>query len=901
MRRLFVLILLLLLAANAAARSYTASDKALRPGWWYDPDRAGWAFTLSPAGDELAGTLLTFDSRGEATWYLAVGRGNGTTWTLPVTRHLWNVAANAPGATETVGSFTFTLVAEGRAHARWSIAGESGEADLELLELAPGYSAEDRSGHWFDPREPGHGYTVYSQGSWLTVVHYGYDAEGRPRWVYADNHGEPARRQMEALYFRRACASCDATVHSAGRLTMDLPFEDAGTASLSLALPAPLSGGFVRPTRAINLISDLPSGRANPESLARFKNATALADYLRAGIAQRGYGVPSCAIDFSPAPSGVAPTASATNVQEAGVDEADLVESDGEYTYAIATNSSAPRTPWMLRTHRLRTDIADLEPASDVPFPYDPAAGQPAPEGLYLVEPGAGAPRRLAAVRGSRGYYAIGFGFGGCGSTGGTTELELYGLGDRGRPALENRIVVDGALVASRRIGRTVYLVTRFVPTVPGLSYAPRDPAAVARNEQALALTPLERLVATIRVGNGTAVPLPAPETTLLPPLPPRDRVPVLVTVTAIPLDDPSAHRSITVVGDDDGVYVSTSSLYLATSRVRATFEGNAYRYPAEYFTDFHRIDLARLAYASSGTAPGTLGGNPDAKQFHMSEHAGHFRVLTEQYDGDSTLNRLFVFREDAAARRLDEIARLPNATRPAAIGKEHELLYAIRFAGDRAYAVTFLKVDPLYAIDLSDPRDPKLVGALDMPGFSAYLHPLPGGRLLGVGKDAVSSTVTGDDGTFAWYQGIKVALFDVTNAAAPRQVADRQIGLRGSSSALLYDHHAFATLESGATTRIAVPVTVHDLVPPAVPSSDPRTFYPFSWTGLALYELDGTGQLVDRGQLVATRYTDPTDYALRYGHDARPLIAGSAIYLFQGGGWYGAPWNAPHLRSPRR
>ena len=56
---------------------------------------------------------------------------------------------------------------------------------------------------------------MYSQGSWLTVVHYGYDASGQPRWVYADNHGEPARRQMDAVYFRRACAGCDATVHHA--------------------------------------------------------------------------------------------------------------------------------------------------------------------------------------------------------------------------------------------------------------------------------------------------------------------------------------------------------------------------------------------------------------------------------------------------------------------------------------------------------------------------------------------------------------------------------------------------------------------------------------------------------------------------------------------------------------
>ncbi|HVF34293.1 MAG TPA: beta-propeller domain-containing protein, partial [Candidatus Saccharimonadia bacterium] len=427
MGRLLLFVLFFVAASLAHARSYTASDKPLRPGWWYDPERAGWAFTLSPSGDQLAGTLLTFDAEGEATWYLAVGPGDGRTWTLPVTRHLWDTAAGRPLRTETVGTFTFTLEGEGRARASWTIAGESGSAALKPLELAPGYSAEDRSGHWFPQSEPGHGYTVYSQGDWLTLVHYGYDAAGKPRWVYADNHGEPARKKLDAVYFRRTCASCDATVHAAGSITVDLPLEHEGTAALALSLPAPLTGGFTRPVQPIHLMSDPPSGRVHPAALARFASDVTLRDYLGAALERTGGASSLCyGIDFSPAPAG-ARTSSSTNTQEADVDELDLVDNDGEYVYSICP--ATPIQPARLRTHRLQPASADLTLESDIVVERDRNA--PQPEGIFLVEASEG-PRLLALVSADET---------GCGPIDAETVLEIRGLAERGRPSLRDRLV----------------------------------------------------------------------------------------------------------------------------------------------------------------------------------------------------------------------------------------------------------------------------------------------------------------------------------------------------------------------------------------------------------------------------------------------------------------------------
>lgn len=876
MRRLFVLCLLLLLAANAAARSYTASDKPLRPGWWYDPQRAGWAFTLSPAGDELAGTLLTFDSRGEATWYLAIGRGDGRSWTLPVTRHLWDVAANRPGATENVGTFTFTLLAEGRAHARWSIAGETGEADLEPLELAPGYSAEDRSGHWFDPREPGHGYTVYSQGAWLNVVHYGYDAAGQPRWVYADNHGEPARRQMEALYFRRACATCDATVHNAGRMTINLPLEHAGTASLQLALPAPLSGGFQRNTHAIELISDLPSGRAHPAALARFATDTTLRDYLRDAIALTGGASTFCyGIDFSPQPAG-ARNSSVTNTQEADVDEADLVDSDGEYVYSLfpLTSVAASR----LRTHRLRTQAHDLELVSEVSL--ESRTDQPQPVGLYLVEPVDGP--RLVAVVGEDNAA--------CSTRKPTTEVELYGLADRGRPVLRDRLVLEGGLVASRRIGRTLLVVTRHFASVPGLAYGGGSPATLARNREILARTPLDGLVPHASLNGGAPVALVAPATTLLPPLAYNIREDWLLTVTAIPLDDPGAHRSLSVIGQDSAVYVSTGSLYLATTRYAAA---NAPGFaPPEYFTDVHRIGLAPLRYRASGSVRGYIGDAGEDKPFRFSEHDGRLRVLSDVWAPLSSFGRyeLAVLEEDSATRRLLPVGVLPNARRPQPIGKPGETLRAIRYVGPRAYAVTFRQIDPLYAIDLSDPRDPYIAAELEVPGFSSYLHPMPNGVLLGVGLDASATGVT---------QGVKVASFDAASPAALRVVSQHIAGGSGSWTQLMGDHRAFASLApSGRPRRIAL----HAFVRGGPNPLDTTTF-----DGLLTYDVDPSGLLTPRGEVRAP-LSQPVSYDLRlpdgrpYGSSrVRSILADDAVYLYRGGWWFGTRWGATTPMTPPR
>ena len=103
------------------------------------------------------------------------------------------------------------------------------------------------------------------------------------------------------------------------------------------------------------------------------------------------------------------------------------------------------------------------------------------------------------------------------------------------------------------------------------------------------------------------------------------------------------------------------------------------------------------------------------------------------------------------------------------------ERIYAVRFMGERGYVVTFRQVDPLYTLDLSDPTAPKVVGELKIPGYSAYLHPVGDNLLLGIGREG---------------SGVKASLFDVSNMAAPTQVAQLMFG--SGNTAVEFEPHAF-------------------------------------------------------------------------------------------------------------
>ncbi len=231
------------------------------------------------------------------------------------------------------------------------------------------------------------------------------------------------------------------------------------------------------------------------------------------------------------------------------------------------------------------------------------------------------------------------------------------------------------------------------------------------------------------------------------------------------------------VLSGGEIAYASASSLYVATTEWIPTPDGSEYP-PERAGTLIHRFDISKpdsTTYSASGRVPGYL-----LNQFSMSEHDGVLRVASTEEPSwwtgptdDESESRVTTLGERSGA--LVELGRAGG------LGKG-ERIYAVRFIGERGYVVTFRETDPLYTLDLSKPSAPTVAGELKIRGYSAYLHPIEDDLLLGVGQDATAGGSR---------LGTQLSLFDVGDPARPRRL-HRLTVQRDSSSDVEYDHHAF-------------------------------------------------------------------------------------------------------------
>jgi inhibitor of cysteine peptidase len=191
--------------------------------------------------------------------------------------------------------------------------------------------------------------------------------------------------------------------------------------------------------------------------------------------------------------------------------------------------------------------------------------------------------------------------------------------------------------------------------------------------------------------------------------------------------------------------------------------------------TVIHRISITdgEIEYGAKGEVPGHL-----LNQFSMDEHEGNLRIATttQIWARESVMyNNVFVLNSG-----METIGKL-EALAP------DERIYSARFIGDRLYMVTFKNIDPLFVIDMSDPENPEVLGELKIPGFSNYLHPYDEDHIIGIGKDTEANEWGGVS-----TNGVKLALFDVSDVKNPKQVSQYKIGAAGSDSEALNDHKAF-------------------------------------------------------------------------------------------------------------
>lgn len=495
-----------------------------------------------------------------------------------------------------------------------------------------------------------------------------------------------------------------------------------------------------------------------PPVLTAFDSCTQLLREFRAAAAQNGDAGAVRMAPMAKAADPVAPAFSGTNVQEQGVDEPDTVKTDGRRIVTLTAGVLHVIDPATSRvTGRLDLRLAgpaQLLLAGDHALVLGPAVLGPTP--LVLGGPAVRSPL-------PRPF-------------GGRTELVLVDLA--GPPRVISRYLGDGQLVDARQTGSVARIVLTSTPQINFPLRATTPDGLARENKAAIDAAPISAWLpgwqittgATTtrgRLGCGSVVhPATFSGTGLL-------------TVLSLDLSAPAlgAGDPIGIVAAGDAVYATPTSLYVADDQAG----GPTKRGPLALRTAIYRFAIpagpGQPTYAASGAVPGTL-----LNSYAMSEWDGYLRVATTS--GDVSAVRVL----RAANGRFTQVGAVSG------LGAG-EQIYAVRFVGPRGYVVTFRQTDPLYSLDLTDPAHPRATGSLKITGYSAYLQPVDDDRLLGVGQEATAQGRA---------LGTQISLFDVSDPAAPRRLA--QVHVAGGSSQAEFDPHA--VLWWPATHLLVVPIS---------------------------------------------------------------------------------------------
>ena len=618
------------------------------------------------------------------------------------------------------------------------------------------------------------------------------------------------------------------------------------------------------------------------------------------GVAGRTYLATPWAVDImaaaattSAATPAAAVPVSGTTLQEARVDEADRVKTDGLHVFSLA--SAEARTPGSAVLVRQALQNAGTPPAlAEVDrlalgFSKDVEA-----TGLYQDVPG----QQIAVLGEGTGRWAVyDAWFSSQAWTQGVTELALVDTSSATRMQSKRKLRINAALVGSRKLGNTLYLVLRSTAQLPGLDpWWPLEKAAA--NQSLLDAMQVSAVLPTLSVDGGAALPLVDATACLTQPGN-AAKSPDIISLVAIDLASAShRHAARCFTGGTEAFYMSERSLYLATTRTPYSYGGRFPIYAVQSSTDLHKFALNGLdmSYRGSGNVPGHLGFDQNRKSFRMGEHQGALRVITQSTTSwggwgvvpasasgtTESPGRLSILQESKAG--LVVVGELPNAKRPAPLGKAGEQLYASRFLGTRGYLVTYRLTDPLYVLDLTNPADPFIAGALEVSGYSDYLFPVSENLLLGVGKEAIEES-NGGDGRFAWYQGVKLSLIDLTDPAHPREAAKSVIGKRGTDATVLRDHHGIALLQNGTSLRLSLPVSLHATAPK--PAGDAaNAYYAFTRTELQKFDIDiGQRSLTPRPALPSVLAAE------RDISRDRSILWGAQVHYYQDGVWTSGLW----------
>jgi uncharacterized secreted protein with C-terminal beta-propeller domain len=518
---------------------------------------------------------------------------------------------------------------------------------------------------------------------------------------------------------------------------------------------------------------------------------TNLTTYYRGGYELFGGGVAIPNTGFLPSviagpKADVSGDYSTTNIQVLGVDEADIVKTDGKYVYAVSGDTFV---------------IIDAYPAENAKI-LSKVKMEENPTEIFVNE-----------------NKVIVFG---------STFIKVYDVSDKENPILRRDVSFDGSYFDSRMIGDYVYAIVS-------------SPINYLEEEIALPKISIDDKGQTIPANEIYYFDVP-------------DYSYNFTTIISVNTqnDAEEISRETFLIGWTQNIFVSSNNIYITSTTYADGKILNSMGYPDTEETIIHKISIAdgKIEYKFWGEVPGTV-----LNQFSMDEYQGYFRIATTT--GWMEQNNVYI---------LDNGLKVVGKLEGLAPG---EKIYSARFMGNKAYLVTFKKIDPLFVVDLKDPENPMVIGELKIPGYSDYLHPYDENRVIGVGKDAV------DEESFAWYQGVKIALFDVSDPENPVEISNYVIGDRGTDSYVLADHKAF--LFSRSKNLLVMPISLAKIDENKYPEGVPPYAYgDFVWQGAYVFNVSLENGFVFKGGI--THMENYTDYS--YYPQYLPYSVKRSLYI---------------------
>lgn len=450
-----------------------------------------------------------------------------------------------------------------------------------------------------------------------------------------------------------------------------------------------------------------------------------------------------------------------TNTQVEGVDEADIVKTDGNYIYYLTKNNlkivDAQKMSVMATVEFDETDFYsnELYVKGDkvivIGNRYESGRKEYSIDSMYTDI-----------------MYAPGTSY---------TVIKVFDISNRAKPQLARTVEIEGYYLSSRMIDNDIYLMAnksiyayelknKDIDELDEKDYKPKYKDTAISDEIKYVEFQDMCYIPNIETAN-------------------------YLNIVSFDVTNNEKANVDTYLGAGSEIYASDKNLYITRVIYNYEEENNYREY--ETSTEIYKFNLVegKCNFDKAGEVPGGV-----LNQFSMDENGEYFRIATtsnKDWDSENNTNNLYVLNA-----KLEIIGKVEGLAKG-------ERIYSVRFMGDRAYMVTFVETDPLFVIDLSNPTNPTVLGELKIPGYSKYLHPYDETHIIGFGER--TKVVNYGYGDQVITDGMKMALFDVTDPNNPKELYSVDIGERGTYSELLYNHKAL--LFSKEKNIIAFPISV--------------------------------------------------------------------------------------------